>query len=47
LDLNIEGVPEFEFYNTVWRFTLKSLDLLKIAPVQNPGQKQLHLKKEQ
>ena len=47
LDLNIEGVPEFEFYNTVWRFTLKSLDLLKIAPVQNPGQKQLHLKKDQ
>ena len=46
LDLSIEGLPEFEFYNTVWRFTLKSLDLLKIAPVQNPGQKQLHLKKE-
>ena len=46
LDLSIEGRPEFEFYNTLWRFTLKSLDLLKIAPVQNPGQKQLHLKKE-
>lgn len=46
LDLNITGTPEFAFYNTVWRFTHKSLDLLKIAPVQNPGQKQLHLKKE-
>lgn len=46
LDLKITGLPEFEFYQTVWRFTLKSLDLLKIAPVQNPGQKQLHLKKQ-
>lgn len=46
LDLSIEGLPEFEFYTTIWRFTLKSIDLLKIAPVQNPGQKQLHLKKE-
>ncbi len=46
LDLDIAGLPEFAFYTTVWRFTMKSLDLLKIAPVQNPGQKQLHLKKE-
>ncbi len=46
LDLEITGLPEFGFYTTVWRFTMKSLDLLKIAPVQNPGQKQLHLKKE-
>lgn len=46
LDLKITGIPEFVFYTTVWRFTLKSLDLLKIAPVQNPGQKQLHLKKQ-
>jgi hypothetical protein len=45
LDLKIEGLPEFEFYQTLWRFTQKSIDLLKIAPVQNPGQKQLHLKK--
>lgn len=46
LELNITGLSEFGFYNTVWRFTQKSLDLLKIAPVQNPGLKQLHLKKE-
>jgi hypothetical protein len=45
LDLKIKGLPEFEFYETLWRFTMKSVDLLRIAPVQNPGQKQLHLKK--
>lgn len=45
LNLEIEGLPEFHFYNTLWRFTHKSLDLLKIAPVENPGQKQIHLVK--
>ena len=45
LNLEIEGLPEFEYYNTLWRFTHKSLDILKIAPVENPGQKQLHLVK--
>ena len=45
LNLEIEGLAEFEFYNTLWRFTHKSLDILKIAPIENPGQKQIHLVK--
>jgi hypothetical protein len=47
LNLEIQGVPEFAIFNSnPWRFTYKSINLLKIAPVNNPGQKTLHLEKE-
>jgi len=45
LNLNIQGVPEFVFFDNTWRFTYKSATLLKIAPVTNPGKKTLHLEK--
>ncbi len=46
LNLEIQGIPEFAIFNSnPWRFTYKSINLLKIAPVKNPGQKTLHLEK--
>ncbi len=46
LELNITGRPEFQFFEKPWRFTYKSLTLLKLAPIQNPGQKVIHLEKK-
>jgi hypothetical protein len=46
LELNISGRPEFAFFDSPWRFTYKSLTLLKLAPIQNPGQKVMHLEKK-
>jgi len=46
LELKIAGRPEFVFFETPWRFTYKSLTLLKLAPIQNPGQKVMHLEKK-
>ncbi len=46
LELNITGRPEFQFFEKPWRFTYKSLTLLKLAPIQNPGQKVMHLEKK-
>lgn len=46
LELKITGRPEFAFFESPWRFTYKSLTLLKLAPIQNPGQKVLHLEKK-
>lgn len=46
LTLKIEGRPEFAFFDSPWRFTYKSLSLLKLAPIANPGQKVLHLEKK-
>ena len=46
LELKIAGRPEFAFFESPWRFTYKSLTLLKLAPIQNPGQKALHLQKK-
>ena len=45
LNLSIQGLPEFVFFDNPWRFTYKSATLLKIAPVTNPGKKTLHLEK--
>ena len=45
LTLDISGLEPFEFFNRTWRFTYKSMDLLKIAPVTNPGETELHLEK--
>lgn len=45
LELNISGRPEFEFFLTPWRFTYKSLNLLKLAPISSPGKKELHIQK--
>lgn len=48
LDLNITGKPEFDFYVTsgTWRFTYKSLNILRLAPVLNPLKKSLELQKK-
>ena len=46
LTLKIEGRPEFAFFDSPWRFTYKSLTLLKLAPISNPAQKVLHLEKK-
>lgn len=46
LELKISGRPEFAFFESPWRFTYKSLTLLKLAPIQNTGQKTLHFQKK-
>lgn len=46
LTLQIAGRPEFAFFESPWRFTYKSLTLLKLAPISNPGQKVMHLEKK-
>jgi len=46
LELKIIGRPEFAFFESPWRFTYKSLTLLKLYPIQNLGQKALHLQKK-
>ncbi len=45
LTLDISGLEPFKFLNKTWRFTYKSMDLLKIAPEINPGETILHLEK--
>lgn len=45
LTLNISGLKPFGLFNRTWRFTYKSIDLLKISPVTNPGETVLHLSK--
>ncbi len=45
LNLNIEGIPEFEFFKKTWTFAYKSIDLLKIVPYIKPGKKIIHLEK--
>jgi hypothetical protein len=46
LTLNIEGRSEFAFFSSPWRFTYKSLTMLKLVPISNPAQKVLHLEKK-
>jgi hypothetical protein len=43
LDLNIEGLPQFKFFEKTWRFKYKSLDLLILVPRSNPLKKEMHL----
>ena len=45
LELSITGRPEFDFFLSPWRFTYKSATLLKLAPVANPGKKELYIQK--
>jgi hypothetical protein len=46
LDLSITGKPEFEFFQSPWRFTYKSLNILRLAPITNPLKKTLELQKK-
>lgn len=46
LDLSISGKPEFEFFLSPWRFTYKSLTILRLAPIKNPLKKTLELQKK-
>ena len=46
LELSITGKPEFEFFLSPWRFTYKSLTILRLAPITNPLKKTLELQKK-
>jgi len=46
LELSISGKPEFEFFQSPWRFTYKSLNILRLAPITNPLKKTLELQKK-
>jgi hypothetical protein len=46
LELSISGKPEFEFFLSPWRFTYKSLTILRLAPIKNPLKKTLELQKK-
>jgi len=46
LELSITGKPEFEFFLSPWRFTYKSLTILRLAPISNPLKKALELQKK-
>ncbi len=46
LDLSISGKPEFEFFLSPWRFTYKSLNILRLAPITKPLKKTLELQKK-
>jgi hypothetical protein len=46
LELNITGKPEFVFFLSPWRFTYKSLTVLRLAPITNPLKKTLELQKK-
>ncbi len=43
LDLSIEGLPQFKYFEKTWRFKYKSLDLLILVPRSNPLKKEMHL----
>lgn len=43
LDLAIEGMPQFKYFEKTWRFKYKSLDLLILVPRSNPIKKEMHL----
>lgn len=46
LELSISGKPEFEFFSCPWRFTYKSLTVLRLSPIANPLKKSLELQKK-
>lgn len=46
LELSVSGRPEFDFFISPWRFTYKSLTILRLAPITNPLKKTLELQKK-
>jgi hypothetical protein len=46
LELSVSGRPEFDFFISPWRFTYKSLTILRLTPITNPLKKTLELQKK-